>query len=204
VTVDSQRGFDIAVAQHRGDRLHVDAFRDEPACQTVAQIVPSPTLDWIPRHIEVAGNKLAVLVPLLHGTEDLGLGCCRVQVRLAGNTTRTRLGPFQLCGGEDPVDRSRVNGLLMPVPEIAPEHGMHCDGSLAVRVLAIADLLDPASPNYDPVPIILDIGPLKTEGFTDAQPGRSDEQRQDRLRLLQLVEDRQGLFRSAGDRLVIR
>ena len=26
VTVDSQRGFDIAVAQHRGDYIHIDAL----------------------------------------------------------------------------------------------------------------------------------------------------------------------------------
>jgi hypothetical protein len=38
---------------------------------------------------------------------------------------------------------------------------MHGDRSFAMSVLAVADLFYPASPNHDPVPVVLDVGPLQ-------------------------------------------
>src|ERR1017187_8466807 len=90
------------------------------------------------------------------------------------------------------------------MPQMVYKRRMHRYRSFAVGVLAIADLVDPATSNHDPVPRIFDVSPLQTEGFADAQPRRCDKQCENKLRLLQLVEKHQGLFRNAGDRLIIR
>jgi hypothetical protein len=46
------------------------------------------------------------------------------------------------------------------MPEVASEHWMQCDGSLAVKVLAISNLLHPTTPNHDPLAVVFNVGPL--------------------------------------------
>lgn len=79
MAVDSQRGLDVAVPEHRGDRLHVNTTGDEPTRQTVTQIVPAPPFDRLPAQVKVTdADEFPLPVPLFNGIEDFRFDRCRV------------------------------------------------------------------------------------------------------------------------------